>query len=265
MIQKIPLRRIIPLLLISQWALGAVDVPDLPVKLTVSKALYINCLQRTQTQQLLKAYLQIGLKMAHGSFKKDFGVSVERYDQRLRKLNEFFLPKLDEAHRNDLIQAQEIWAQSKEILLQDPTRENALKLDENFHKMIALLGKAKVLAQKSFRAVGLTGGMCRDPLFVTNIYLMKLYGVDVPDYKNKMKKRLDHFSKNMQELAAYPSNTDAIKQHLKAAQKNFTFFLYMYDSDNTYVPTLIARKADKIFVSIRTIKQLYGEMTAVNR
>ena len=257
--------RLLPFLFATQWAFGAIDVPDLPANMSVSKALYINCLQRTQTQQVLKEYLQIGLKMAHGTFEKDFKTSVERYDQRLKALNAFFLPKLDTEHQKYLTDAQQIWGESRTLLTAPPSKENALTLDGNFHRMISLLGRAKVLAKKSFKAVGLTGGMCRDPLYVTNIYLMKLLGIDVPDYKNAMKKRLDHFSKNMEELSTYEGNTDAIKKHLADAQKSFMFFTYMYDSDNTSVPTLIARKADHIFTSIRSIKKLYGQVTSVDK
>jgi len=251
--------------LFANFAQASVEIPDLPAKMSVSQALYINCLQRTQTEQLLKDYLQIGLKMARGTFEDDFKTSIGRYDQRLKALNDYFLPKLDAEHQKYMTDAHTVWDESRKILLAAPTKANALILDKNFHTMISLLGKAKVLAKKSFRAVGLTGGMCRDPLYVTNIYLMKLLGVEIPDHKKKMKKRLDHFSKNMKELQNYSGNTDAIKQHLADAQKAFLFFTYMYDSDNTAVPTLIARKADKIFTSIRSIKKLYGQVTSVNQ
>jgi len=252
-------------IILVQWAPASIDIPDLPDGMTVSEALYINCLQRTQTQQLLKEYLQIALNMAHGSFRKTFTESVEQYGRRLKQLNDFFLPKLDAEHQKSMTDAAAIWEVSRQLLLAPPSQTNSQKLDDNFHKMIALLGKAKVLAHKRFRAVGLTGGMCRDPLYVTNIYLMKLYGVAIPDSKEKMRKRLNHFEHNMEALQQYPGNTEAIKKHLSDARESFTFFLYMYDSDTTFVPTLIARKADAIFQSIRSIKKLYGQITDVTQ
>ncbi len=42
--------------------LKAMEFDPIPSDLPLSRALFINCLQRTQTQQLLKMYLMIALK-----------------------------------------------------------------------------------------------------------------------------------------------------------------------------------------------------------
>jgi hypothetical protein len=126
--------------------------------------------------------------------------------------------------------------------------------------MVHLLGRAKVLAKKSFKAVGMTGGLCRDPLYMANTYLMKIWGVPQADYTQEMDKRIQHFNSNIAKLKAYKGNNAETKGYIHKSEKAFTIFTMMHDSKNTSVPTLIAKKADTIFLYIRTLKKLYGEM-----
>ena len=230
--------------------------------MSVSRALYINCLQRTQTQQLFIEYLMVGLKSRYKNPKESLAKSIVAYDKRLKKLDEFFQPHLTDPAIKDMIaEAMEVWKESKAMLEVTPTKANALILDKNFHKMVKLLGKYKVLSKKSFRAVGLAGGLCRDPLYMANTYLMKVWGVDNPNYIKEMKKRIAHFDKNTKEMHEYEGNTDEINKNIDDAKKAFQFFTFMYDSDTISIPTLLCKKADMIFVNIRTIKRLYGELT----
>ncbi len=240
----------------------AVDIPELPKDMSVSRALYINCLQRTQTQQLFKEYLLVALKSRYKNPKESLAKSIVAYDKRLKELDAFFQPHLtDPAIKKMIADAMIIWKESKAMLEATPTKANALKLDINFHKMVKLLGKYKVLSKKSFKAVGLAGGLCRDPLYMANTYLMKVWGVDNPNYMKEMKKRIAHFNKNITQMSEYEGNTDAINKNIKDAQKAFQFFTFMYASDTMSIPTLLCKKADMIFVNIGTIKKLYGELT----
>jgi hypothetical protein len=239
----------------------AVDIPELPKKMSVSRALYINCLQRTQTQQLFKEYLLVALGSSYKHPKESLAKSIVAYQKRLDELDVFFQPLLtDPAIKKMIADAMVIWKESKAMLEVTPTKENALVLEKNFHKMVKLLGKYKVLSKKSFKAVGLAGGLCRDPLYMVNTYLMKVWGVDNPNYIKEMKKRIAHFDKNTSEMKSYDGNTKAILKNIADAQKAFQFFTFMYDSDTVAIPTLLSKKADNIFVNIRTIKRLYGEL-----
>jgi len=252
-------------LLVLVYFLGmltmAADIPELPKNMSVSRALYINCLQRTQTQQLLKEYLMVALKSSYKNPQKTLPKSIVAYEKRLKELDVFFQPHLkDPAVKKMISDAMQIWKESRVMLESTPTKENALVLEKNFYKMVKYLGKYKVLSKKSFKAVGLAGGLCRDPLYMVNTYLMKVWGVNNPDYKKEMEKRIAHFNKNIGEMKRYEGNTDAIKKNIADAQKAFQFFTFMYDSDTTAIPTLLSKKADAIFVNIRTIKRLYGEL-----
>ena len=254
--------RIIGILLLAATTAWSLDVPPLPKNMTLSQALYINCLQRTQTQQMLKDYLMAALKSTYKNPNKSLKEGIPLYDKRIHQLNDYFLPLLSSHPKEKKIVADAltIWNESKKLLQAPPTRANALTLEKNFLTMVHNLGKAKVLAKKSFKAVGMTGGLCRDPLYMSNTYLMKLWGVDLPDYHAVMTKRIAHFQGNITKLKAYKGNTDQTKAYIDKSEKAFLVFIFMYEDSSTAVPTLISKNADKIFVYIRTLKKLYGSM-----
>jgi len=241
---------------------SAIDIPELPKDMKITKALYINCLQRTQTQQLFKEYLMVGLGSSYKNPKKSLSDAIVAYDRRIHKFDEYFKPLLVDhpEQQKQVADALVIWLESKALLEVAPTKKNALTLEKNFIKMVKLLGKAKVLAKKSFKAVGMTGGLCRDPLYMANVYLMKVWGIEMPDYKKKMDKYISHYNSNLAKLKAYEGNNDETNRYIKDSEKAFMFFTFAYSSETVAVPTLISKKADKIFSNISTLKKLYGAM-----
>ena len=235
-------------------------IKPLPKNVSVSKALYINCLQRTQTQQLLKAYLMVGLHSTYQDPKQALKKAIPKYDVRFKALDSFFRARIKDAeYIAYLDQSAALWKESKVLLELPPNKENGQKLYHNFRRLVKLLGKSKVLAKKSFKAVGMTGGLCRDPLYISNLYLLKLWGVNMSDYDARMQKAIAHFTKNIKKLKAYKGSTDEINRHITNAEDAFGFFTFMYEHKVT-IPTLISKKADSIFLEIRTIKSLYGKM-----
>ena len=236
------------------------EIAPLPKNVTVPQTLYINCLQRTQTQQLLKAYLMEGMHSTYQHPKQTLEVAIPEYDARFKAIDSFFRARIKDAeHIAYLDQSVVLWKKSKALLEAPPGKENGQKLYRNFKKLVKLLGKSKVLAKKSFKAVGMTGGLCRDPLYITNLYLLKLLKTDMPEYDLHMQEAIAHFAKNIKKLKAYKGSTDEINMHIANAEDAFQFFTFMYEHKVT-IPTLISKKADSIFLEIRTIKSLYGKM-----
>jgi len=257
-------KKIIPLLgfiFLIFNAAYSLDVQPLPKNMTTSQALYINCLQRTQTQQLLKDYLMVALNSNYKNPKKSLQEGIPLYDKRIHALHDYFLPLLS-AHpeeKQQIVEALSLWKKSKPLLEAKPSKKNARILEKNFLEMVHKLGKAKVLAKSSFKAVGMTGGLCRDPLYMSNTYLMKIWGVDLADYQGTMEKRIKHFQSNIAKLKSYPGNTAETKKFIHKSKNAFLFFTVMYKSKHA-IPTLISQKADNIFLYIRTLKKLYATL-----
>ncbi len=251
---------LIGVLLLTISVMG-IDIVPLEKNTPVSKALYINCLQRTQTQQLLKEYILIGMHNSYKNPKETLKKAIPEYDSRFWQFDSYFRERITDAeHVGYLDKAATIWKESKVLLEGTPTKENALILYKNFHALVKYLGKAKVLAKSSFKAVGMTGGLCRDPLYMSNVYLMKLWGVELPEYQKDMEKFIAHFESNIAKLKSYEGNNQETLEYIKKSEDAFLFFSMMYGSDKTAIPTLISKKADDIFLYISTLKELYGKM-----
>jgi len=242
-------------------SLHAITIEPIPKDISISRALYVNCLQRTQTQQLLKSYILSGMDLKYKNPKKELAEAIGKYDERLQSLHRFFQARITQKEvKEKLTKALLTWTESSMILKTSPKKSKVLVLQKNFKEIISLLSSAKVLAKKSFKAVGLTGGLCREPFYISNLYFMKTWGVDIEVYEKKIEAHREKFNHNIAELEKYEGNTPEIKQHIIEAKKAFARMnRYIDHSKRAFVPSLISQKANQIFVHIRTIKKLYGE------
>ncbi len=249
------------LFIISSGLSKSISITPIKSDISLKDALYINCLQRTQTQQLFKDYLMIGLGSNYENPRERLPLNIKKYDKRFNILYNYFINRIkNKTARRKLIKAKKVWQESKRLLLQPPTKENAIKLDKKLKELIELLAAPKILkTKKSFKAISKTGHMCRIPLFMSNLYLMRLWGIDLPHYENQMKQYISSFRKDIKFLESYPQNSKEIMKNIKEASRNFIFFEMMYRTKKTAIPVLISKKADDIFYNIRTIKHLYGE------
>ena len=250
---------ILALLLIS-GAVKALQIDPFPEKGTLTDIFNTNCLQMTQSQQMLKAYIMKGLGSnfddPEGSLKR----AIPAYDKRFTRIKEYFQKRLNDHPEaiKAFDQAQAIWNESKKILQETPTKEGALKLKANFSKMIPLLLQgSKPAANGGLELLSLTGKLCRGPMKISIDYLLKLWGADMPDYEADVQNIIDDFHKNLKELEANKLNNDTTRKLLERSRKGFLFFEMMYNSKTRYIPNLLSRKADDNFRIIRAIKAEY--------
>jgi len=247
-------------LLLITGAIKAFQIDPFPNNGTLTDIFNTNCLQMTQSQQMLKAYIMKGLGSnfddPEGSLKR----AIPAFDQRFIRIREYFQSRLKNHPEavKAFNQAQAIWDESKKILQQPPTKEGALKLKANFSKMIPLLLQgSKPAANGGLELLSLTGKLCRGPMKISIDYLLKLWGADMPDYEADVRNIIDDFHKNLKELEANELNNDRTKKLLERSRKGFMFFEMMYNSKTRYIPNLLSRKADDNFRIIRAIKAEY--------
>ena len=246
--------------LLLSGLLSALQIDPFPKNGTLKDVFNTNCLQMTQSQQMLKAYIMKGLNSTFddpaGSLKR----AIPAYDKRFTQIREYFQSRLKS--NPEAVQAfndaQKIWDESKKILETPPTKEGALKLKADFSRMIPLLLKgSKPAAKGGLELLSLTGKLCRGPMKITIDYLLKLWGAQVPDYEADVQVIIDNFHANLKELETNPLNNDRTRKLLEQARKGFMFYEMMYNSKTRYIPNLLSRKADDNFRIIRAIKAEY--------
>jgi len=258
-IQRTPL-----VLAASISTLSAVEIKALPSDLTLSSALYNHCLELTQSQQLLKEYIFIGLKNRYKNAAQSLPLSIENYDKRLKTLQTFFHTKFtEEKDRKKFDEGVLLWEKAKTLLVQPPTKANALVIQNTLSSMYKKLKATKVLAKKkkSFHSVKVTGRICYSSQEMANLYLLtKAWGIHIPDYQKRMQAKMADFEKKLSSLKALPINTKEINASLGSAEKAYSYFVYMYKAKTTVIPALIRKKSDDIFTKIESVKKGYGKL-----
>ncbi len=220
----------------------------------------INCLQMTQSQQMLKAYVMIGLNSNFRNPKKNLERAIVAYDKRMYQVKSYFDSKLgsNKTGKKAFLEALDLWKQSKPLLETEPTKENALRIKKNFLTMInKLLEGTKPLATPDLELISLTGKLCRKPFEVTIDYLMRIWGVHIENYDKDVKKIIDNFHQNLKTLSANKLNNEESHKLLKKAEREFKFFEFMYNSKTKFIPSLLSKKADDNFIIIRNIKKIF--------
>jgi len=247
-------------LLLISGTLRALQIDPFPKNGSLTDVFNTNCLQMTQSQQMLKAYIMKGLGSTFDNPSQRLEEAIPAYDRRFTRIREYFQRRLrghTEAIRA-FDQAQSIWNESKKILQAPPTREGALKLKANFARMIPLLLQgSKPAANGGLELLSLTGKLCRGPMKISIDYLLRLWGAHVPDYEADVQNIIDNFHENLRELEANKLNNARTRKLLERARKGFIFYEMMYNSKTRFIPNLLSRKADDNFKIIRAIKAEY--------
>ena len=257
------MKRIIRLLIFSGLFWGTVNafsIDPFPKNGTLTDVFNTNCLQMTQSQQMLKAYIMKGLNSTFDNPAEDLKRAIPAYDRRFRQIREYFQGRLKDHPEavKAFDQAQQIWDESKKLLQAPPGKEGALKLKANFNKMIPLLLQgSKPAANGGLELLSLTGKLCRGPMKITIDYLLRIWGAELPDYEADVRTIIDNFHTHLKELEANPLNNKKTLALLEKARKGFMFYEMMYDSKTRFIPNLLSRKADENFQIIRAIKAEY--------
>ncbi len=224
-----------------------------------------NCLQMTQSQQILKAYVMIGLHSNFGNPKENLAKAIPLYDKRAHQVRAYFQQRLEghEDAKKAFDDAMVLWEASKKMLEQTPTKENALKIKKNFLLMIKkLLAGTKPLATPALELISLTGKLCRKPMEVTIDYLLKIWGVDVKNYNEHIDTLIANYRKNLKLLQANRLNNEESLRLLKQSSQEFQYFEFAYKSGKISIPSLLSRKADTNFKIIREIKKVFKAQAA---
>ena len=256
------LKKIFLTLLISIEMTFGFEIDPYPKKESLTDIFSINCLQMTQSQQMLKAYVLIGLDDSFQNPTEHLRKAIIDYDKRVYQVRKYFhkhlTKKSHQKAKKAFNKALELWKINKKMLEATPTKKSVLKIKKNFLEMIdRLLEGTKPLITPELELVSLTGKLCRKPMEVTIDYLMRIWDVQIPNYEKSIETTITNYHKNLKELSANKLNNDETYALLKRAKREFSFFEFMYNSKTNFIPSLLSKKADDNFLIIRSIKQIY--------
>ena len=234
--------------------------PSLAVEITSSsQAVDVAGKQRMYTQRMLKDYAMVGMKNTFGKPDEDLKKISGDFEIALGSLLAY--AKNDDTKKS-LENVETLWTPLKKTLSEDPSKEKVGKLQEDLEVLLKSADDttklfAKESGSTSGEVVNMAGRQRMLSQRMAGLYMIKVWGVEDPQFKDKMIKAMDIFKTSLTKLEKSELNTDEITKYLAKVKRSFMFFEMMNKSKSKFVPTLISKKSNDILKNMNSATQAY--------
>lgn len=215
--------------------------------------------QRMYTQRMLKDYAMVGMENTFGNPAEDLKQTMESFNDHLQSLKAY---TKDDETKKSLEKVETLWQPIEKTLQGKPEITKVGKLQEDLEKLLKASDDAtrlfaKATGKTTGEIVNIAGRQRMLSQRMASLYMLKVWGVEDPKFKEKLNDALSLFKTSQQKLETSPLNNDESKQLLGKVKRSFMFFEMMNRSKSKFIPTLIYKKSNDILKNMDRVTKIY--------